>query len=167
MISMLTYAKLAQQPQAFETLTGVSVSKFDGLCEELKSQYQIHEVKRLSQKERKRQIGAGRKFTLPVTERALMALIRNNCRPTYHLLQDMFGLDYTAVMRGIQKIEPVIKACNGMPPKLPGKKKLSSLEDLEEFSPGIRALMHDIEDPAPEEEKTAKKRSILSRLWRR
>ncbi len=165
---MLTYAKLAQQPEAFQTLTGVSVPEFDGLCEKLKSQYQIHEVKRLSQRERKRQIGAGRRFALSVTDRALMALIRNNCRPTYFVLGSMFGINFTAVMRGIQKIEPVIKACDGMPPKPPGKSKISSLEELEQYSPGIRALMHDIEEPAPEEEdKTAKKRGILSKLWRR
>jgi len=89
---MLNYTKLARKPKQFQKFTGITVLQFDFLFSKIEKQYKITEMKRLSKRERIRDIGAGRPFKLPVKERILMLLIYYRCYTSYDLLEYLFGV---------------------------------------------------------------------------
>jgi hypothetical protein len=55
---LLSYDRLSKKPLLFKTFTGLSVQQFDDIYKEIKSKYRKYEIKRLSSKRRKRDIGA-------------------------------------------------------------------------------------------------------------
>jgi len=159
---MLTYAKLAQKPGYFKTLTGISVSEFDNKYKAIEESYNSHEEKRLANRERKRKIGAGRKFRLSVRDRVLMMLIRNNVNVTYELLEHMFGVDATTAYRDIQKIEAIMQECMSVSGKNRlGVKKVADPDELEHSCPGIGALIENGGTGADD-----RKKGILRRIWK-
>ncbi len=71
---MFNCTKLAKKPKLFLSVTGLAVQQFDSLCKEIEKNYKITKENRLS-KNRKRGIGAGHKFDLPLKDRVLMLLM--------------------------------------------------------------------------------------------
>ena len=71
----MSYARLSRRPLLFKSFTGLAVSEFDVIAKEIESKYDEHERKRLSNRKRKRDIGAGRPFKLKAKERFLMLLL--------------------------------------------------------------------------------------------
>ena len=63
---MLNYTKLAKKPEQFLRLTGITVTQFDFLTKKIQKQYKTTEKKRLSKRDRKRDIGDGRLFKLSI-----------------------------------------------------------------------------------------------------
>jgi len=48
----------------FKSFTGLEITEFDVISKEIESKYNEHERKRLSNRKRKRDVGAGRPFKL-------------------------------------------------------------------------------------------------------
>ena len=139
---MLTYAKLAQKPEHFKLLAGISVSEFDDKYKTIEERYAAHEETRLSNRKRKRRIGAGRKFRLDVRDRVLMVLIRSHFKATYKLLEYIFEVDATTACRDVKKMENIMQECMSVSGKNQRRvRKVASLDDLEHSCPGIRALI--------------------------
>jgi hypothetical protein len=65
---MLSYERLSKKPLLFKSFTGLTVQEFDDIYKkEITKRYCKHELKRLSkQKNRKRDIDAGRHFKLDI-----------------------------------------------------------------------------------------------------
>ena len=64
---MFSYERLSKQPLLFKSFTGFSVQEFDDIYDkDLAKKYAKHEIQHLSKrnKDRKRDIGAGRPFKL-------------------------------------------------------------------------------------------------------
>jgi hypothetical protein len=72
------------------------VSEFDTICREIESKYDYHERKRLSNRKRERDVGAGRPFKLKVRERFLMLLVYYRLYITF--TYQNFYLTWTRVM---------------------------------------------------------------------
>jgi hypothetical protein len=77
----MSYSKLCKKPLIFRSFTGVTVSEFQSICNEIEHNYEEHERRRLlsrmmtkKKKKRIRDIGAGRPFKLKVKERFVMLL---------------------------------------------------------------------------------------------
>jgi hypothetical protein len=68
-------ARLRRNPDTFRRLTGIAPEDFDEIMEDLPALYEEAERERLSRPDRKRAIGAGRKFTLAPEDRLLMLLM--------------------------------------------------------------------------------------------
>ena len=49
---MLSYETLSEKPEVFRSFTGLEVSEFDSVCEEVELSYCDYERERLSQRER-------------------------------------------------------------------------------------------------------------------
>ena len=72
---LLNYGRLSGRPAIFRSFTGLDVSEFNSLYLRLENSYPKYDVERLSRRGRKRKIGAGRPFKLPLRERLLMLLV--------------------------------------------------------------------------------------------
>ena len=69
----MSYARLSRKPLLFRSFTGLEIAEFDIISKEIESKYYEHERKRLSNRKRKRDVGAaGRPFKLKVKERFVM-----------------------------------------------------------------------------------------------
>ena len=85
----MSYTRLAKKPLIFRSFTGLTISEFDFIYNELESKYDDdHERTRHFSKmnnNRQRNMGAGRPFKLKVKERLLMFLVYYRLYITYTL----------------------------------------------------------------------------------
>jgi hypothetical protein len=100
--------RLRRMPDTFRQLTGITPDAFDQLLAELEPRYQQADAKRKKRPGRKRKPGAGRKFTLPLTDRLLMLLIYYRTYTTHAFLGFLFGIDDSAVGRNINPLQPLL-----------------------------------------------------------
>ena len=113
----MSYTRLAKRPLIFRSFTGLTISEFDFIYNELESKYDEHERDRRLSKmnNRQRNMGAGRPFKLKVKERFLMLLVYYRLYITYTLSGFLFDLDQSNVCMDISIIEPVIRLCILLP----------------------------------------------------
>ena len=72
---MLNYNALSIKPLNFKSFTGLEVPEFDAIYTKIHESYTAYEEKRLHREDRKRRIGAGHPFKLPLRERLVMLLM--------------------------------------------------------------------------------------------
>ena len=160
---MFKHKKLAKKQKQFLSITGVTPQQFDSLSKEIQKQYKITEAKRLSKKERKRDIGAGHKFNHSLKDRILMLLMYYRMYTTYDLLGMIFDLDKSNVMRDIKYLEPAVKKSIPIPAKkYADSKKLKSLEDIQQLFPELIAITDGTEQPIPRPKDKKKKKTHYS-----
>ncbi|HXS60530.1 MAG TPA: transposase family protein [Candidatus Sulfopaludibacter sp.] len=108
-------------------------------------------MQRLSKRKyRKRDIGAGRHFTLDTRDRFLMLLVYYRLYITYTLAGFLFNLDQSNICRDIQKIEGLIRKCLPLPQKTYYKiKRLRTPEEVEKYFPGFIAFTDCTEQQIP------------------
>ena len=101
----MSYARLSRRPLLFKSFTGLEIREFDIISKEIESKYYEHERKRLSNRKRKRDVGAGRPFKLKVRERFLMLLVYYRLYITFTLSGFLFNLDQSHVCRDVCMLE--------------------------------------------------------------
>jgi hypothetical protein len=148
---LLSYDRLSKKPLLFKSFTGLTVQEFDEIYDEITKRYVKHEIQRLSKRKyRKRDIGAGRHFTLDTRDRFLMLLVYYRLYITYTLAGFLFDLDQSNIYRDIQKIESLIRKCVPIPQKIYNKtKRLRTPEDIEKYFPGFMAFTDCTEQQIP------------------
>ena len=100
--------RLRRSPKAFRQLTGITPPVFDKLLADLTPRYHQADTKRKSRTDRQRQIGAGRKHALDLSDRLLMLLIYYRTYTTHAFLGFLFGVDDSAVGRNINPLQPLL-----------------------------------------------------------
>ena len=157
---MLTYKKLARKPRSFQSFTGISLEQFDFLSSEIEKKYKITEKKRLSSKKRRRRVGAGRRFALPVRDRLMMLLVYYRTYITYELAGHLFGLDQSNVYRDIRYMEPAVRGSIPIPQKMmyAESKKIGTIQELKRHFPEFRVVIDSSEQQIPRPKKNKKKR---------
>jgi hypothetical protein len=106
---MITYEEVKQKPEAFRSLTGLSVEEFEELLYEIELVYEEAEEKRLERPERPRRRGAGNRFCLSLSNRLLLTLTWLRIYVTYEVLGLMFGLHKSNVSRNLQQLLPLVQ----------------------------------------------------------
>lgn len=107
---MITCQKLFNKPNKLLRLTGLTVNQYQLLVERLTSLWEAAEFKRLWHINRKRVIGAGRKYTIKrLEDKLLLILIWYRTYSVYELLAWIFQLDAVNVGRLIKKLIPLIE----------------------------------------------------------
>ena len=143
---MLNYNRLSKKPLLFKSFTGLELSEFDSICKQVESKYPQYEIKRLSKRNRKRNIGAGNHFKLNVRDRFLMLLVYYKLYITHTLAGFLFDLDQSNVHRDIRYMEPVVSSCIPLPQKLYNiTRRLRSIEEVEIYLPGFKAFIDSTE----------------------
>ena len=160
---MLTYEKLSRRPGMFHTFTGLAPEEFDKIYAQLEQQYPRYEQKRLTQKKRKRAVGAGRPFKLPLKERMLMLLMYYRLYITYSLLEYIFDLNQSNVYRDIALVEPVLKTCIPIPEKMTKRtRKIGTIEELLELFPEMKAFIDATEQEIPRPKNKRRRKNYYS-----
>ncbi len=162
---MLSYDKLSRKPLLFKSFTSLSVEQFDDIYQKIEIKYANHETSRLliHDKDRKRAVGAGRRFKLVVKDRVIMVLVYCRLYITYTLMEYLFGLDQSNVCRDIQKIERLVRKCLPIPQKLYNvTRKLKTRGEVEEYFPGFLAFTDCTEQPIPRPKNKKKRRMYYS-----
>lgn len=106
---MLTTDQLRQRPAAFRSLTGLTGDQFDDLYQEVAAHYAAAEAVRLARPQRQRAPGAGRKFSRPLADRLLMALVWLRVYSTYEVLGVLFGFHKSTICRRLQFMLPLLR----------------------------------------------------------
>ena len=156
---MLNYSRLSKKPLLFRSFTGLELSEFDSICKQVESKYPQYEIKRLSQKKRTRNVGAGNHFKLQVRDRFLMLLVYYKLYITHTLSGFLFDLDQSNVHRDIQYMEPIVKSCIPLPQKLYNiTRRLRTVQEVELYFPGFKAFIDATEQEIliPEDKKRKK-----------
>jgi hypothetical protein len=152
-LKMFSYERLSKKPLLFKSFTGLSVQEFDDIYDnKLAKKYAKYEMQRLSKrnKDRKRDIGAGRPFKLDLKNRVVMLLVYYRLYITFTLAGFLFDLDQSNVCRGIQKIEKLMRACVPIPQKIYGiTKRLKTTEEVEKYFPGFLSFVDCTEQRIP------------------
>ena len=163
----MSYARLSRKPLLFKSFTGLAVSsEFDVIAKEIESKYDEHERKRLSNRKRKRDIGAGRPFKLKAKERFLILLVYYRLYITFTLSGFLFDLDQSNICRDISMLEPLIKRCIPLPTKKLYKRsrRLRTIDEVEEYLlsrfQGFHRLFR-TRDPKTKEQKEKEKELLL------
>jgi hypothetical protein len=162
---LLSYDKLSRKPLLFKSFTSLSVEQFDDIYQKIEIKYANHETSRLliHYKDRKRAVGAGRRFKLVVKDRVIMVLVYCRLYITYTLMEYLFGLDQSNVCRDIQKIERLVRKCLPIPQKLYNvTRRLKTREEVEEYFPGFLAFTDCTEQPIPRPRDWIRKRKFYS-----
>jgi hypothetical protein len=160
---MLTYEKLSKKPGMFHTFTGLTTKEFDKIYAQLQQRYPHYEQKRLTRKKRKRAIGAGRPYKLPLKERTLMLLMYYRLYITYSLLEYLFDLNQSNVYRDIALIEPVLKTCIPIPEKMTKRtRRIGTIEELLELYPEMRAFLDATEQEIPRPKSKRRRKNYYS-----
>jgi hypothetical protein len=98
---LMSYARIFKKPLLFSSFTGLTISEFDAIYVDIESRYNEYESKRLSKRNRQRDVGAGRPFKLKVRERFVVLLVYYRLYITYTLLGFLFDLGQSNVCMDI------------------------------------------------------------------
>jgi DDE superfamily endonuclease len=159
----MSYARLSRKPLLFRSFTGLEIAEFDVISKEIESKYYEHERKRLSNRKRKRDVGAGRPFKLKVKERFVMLLVYYRLYITYTLSGFLFDLDQSNVYRDISMLEPLIKLCVPLPKKLYKRtRRARTIDEVEEYFPGFKAFVDSTEQEIPRPKNKKRRKSYYS-----
>jgi hypothetical protein len=160
----MSYARLSRKPLLFKSFTGLEITEFDVISREIESKYDEHERKRLSNRKRKRDVGAaGRPFKLKLRERFLMLLVYYRLYITFTLSGFLFDLDQSNVYRDISILEPLIKLCVPLPKKLYKRsRRARTIDEVEGYFPGFKAFVDSTEQEIPRPKNKRRRKSYYS-----
>lgn len=165
---MISYVWLSKKPEIFRSFTGLEVSEFDSVYDELEARYYDFEKGRLSKEDRKNEIGGGRPFKLELEDRLLMLLVYYRLYITSTLVGFLFDVDHSTVLRDIHILEPLVKECVPMPKKVYERtRRLRTIEEVEEYFPGFKAFIDATEQEVPRPKEKRKRKTHYSSKKRR
>jgi len=165
---VLSYERLSQRPQTFRSFTGLDVSEFDEVYEEVESRDYDYERERLSREGRKNEVGGGRPFKLELEDRLLMLLIYYRLYVSSMLAGFLFDVDHSTILRDIRILEPLVRECLPLPKKMQKlTRRLRTIEEVEEFFPGFKAFIDSTEQEIPRPKDAKKRKTHYSGKKRR
>lgn len=154
---MITYQKLFNKPNKLMRFTGLTVDQYHILVARLKPLWHHAEFKRLWRSDRKRDVGAGRRYVVETLEdKLLLMLIWYRMYPVYELLGWMFGIDATNIGRLITKLTSLLETAAD--PELlayltAAQKKRKKIRNWEEFARAYPDLVDVIIDATEQRRK--------------
>ena len=144
---MIYYARLSRFPKVFRSMTGLRVSEFDQLLDDLAPAYGQAEQKRLSRPRRRRAIGGGPDFALAYRDQVLLSVIWLRLYPAHEVLAFLFGVSDSSVSRYLARMLPLLEAAgrDAMRMPDPGKKHRRQLDELLQQLPELNVIIDTFE----------------------
>jgi hypothetical protein len=144
---IMRYSWVSQYPQVFQSMTGLRVSEFDGLVDDVLPLYAAAEAARLERPDRERALGAGHPFELNERDHLLLTIVWLRVYPTHDVLGYLFGVSDSTVSRLIQRVLPVLEQAGRDTMRMPdpGKKRRRSLDDLLRDTPELAVVIDSFE----------------------
>lgn len=143
----LTYGHLTRYPKVLRSFTGLRVSEFEQLLDDLLPLYQAAEERRLSRPNRQRAIGGGAKFELAASEQVLVTVMWLRMYPTHETLGFLFGVSAVTIGRIVTRWVPLLEqnGRDGMRLPDPGKHHRRSLDILLQEMPELAVVVDTFE----------------------
>jgi hypothetical protein len=151
---ILRYGALHRQPQVFQSMTGLRLSEFNTLWEEIVPLHDQAYSKHLEaqrqvrcQPARVRAAGGGPAFHLDARDQLLLSVIWLRQYPTHEVLGYLFGVSDSTVSRVIKLFLPLLEASGRDTMKMPdpGKKQRRTLDALLHETPQLAVLVDSFE----------------------
>ena len=161
------YHSLKLRPKHFLSFTGLNVEEFDRLVALIHPDWINQRTDRLTKNKphRKRKIGAGRKFALPLLEdQLLLTLVWSKQYFSYIMFEYLFGVDESTVSRIVNAIPLLLQdRFVFKDPRRSGRKKITTIEELKKLFPDLDDILADAtEQVIPRPEKKRKRRPYHS-----
>src|SRR5579864_771967 len=143
---MLTYDKLARNPSAFRSLTGLDRLLFDRLyaqVEQVLTQQRHSDQTRRERRPRQRRPGAGRKYANDLRSRLVLTLFWLRVYPSYPVLAFFFGVDQSTICRNLAEILAVLESLTQFEFERPTaeRPKLGSREAVMDAFPEVALII--------------------------
>ncbi len=106
---MITEEILREDPSWIHLLMGLPAETFWQLVQDIKEVYPAYEQHRLERKDRKRQVGGGRKFDLPLVIRIALVLTYLRLHIPQKVVAKLFGATQSDVSRELRRLLPLLK----------------------------------------------------------
>lgn len=147
---MITYQKLEKKPSVFKSLTGITLTEFDELSQKFVSKWEQAEQKRLTRPQRRRAIGAGRPYSLAVSELLLLTLVWLRLYLSLEALSFLFGIDKATASRNTRRVLLVLRQLGDETlgwPEPPKRGQGQKLEKVLHDYPDLLAIIDATEQP--------------------
>jgi hypothetical protein len=144
---IMRYSWVSQYPQVFQSMTGLRVSEFDALVDDVLPLYAAAEEARLVRPDRERALGAGHPFELNARDHILLTVVWLRVYPTHEVLGYLFGVSDSTVSRLIQRVLPVLEQAGRDTMRMPdpGKKRRHTLDSLLQDTPELAVVIDTFE----------------------
>jgi hypothetical protein len=144
---IMRYGWVSGYPQVFLSMTGLRVSEFDELVDEVLPGYAAAEAARLTRPDRERALGAGHPFELSRRDHVLLTVVWLRVYPTHEVLGYLFGVSDSTVSRLIQRVLPVLEQAGRDTMRMPdpGKKRRRTLDTLLQATPELAVVIDTFE----------------------
>ncbi|HVF03256.1 MAG TPA: transposase family protein [Frankiaceae bacterium] len=128
-------------------MTGLDVAGFDALYADVVPRFFEAERQRLSRPDRRRAIGAGRRFELGPRDQVLLTVVWLRRYPINAVLGYLFGAEETTALRTVRRVLPVLEAAGLDTMRLPdpGKGRRPDLEALLRETPALAVIVDTFE----------------------
>jgi hypothetical protein len=144
---IMRYSWVSQYSQVFQAMTGLRVSEFDGLVDNVLPMYAAAEEARLDRPDRERALGAGHPFELNERDHLLLTVVWLRVYPTHEVLGYLFGVSDSTVSRLIQRVLPVLEQAGRDTMRMPdpGKNRRRTLDALLQDTPELAVVIDTFE----------------------
>jgi hypothetical protein len=141
------YANLTRYAHVFRSMTGLRVSEFDQLLDDLLPCLIDHDHQRRARPHRRRAEGGGRHALLTHTNDLLLTVIWLRQYPTNEVLAFLFGVSDSTVSRIISRVLPLLEASGRDTMRMPdpGRKRRKSLDALLDDTPALAVVIDTFE----------------------
>ena len=145
------YLQLKAHPHVLYSLTGLRPAEFEQLVKDVAPLFMASEKKRLliirAREQRKREIGGGHPFSLPMRDQLLLSVVWLRQYPTYEVLGFLFGITHSTVSRLLKRTLPVLAKAGKDQMRMPdpGRKHRRSFSDLLSELPELAVVIDTFE----------------------
>jgi DDE superfamily endonuclease/Helix-turn-helix of DDE superfamily endonuclease len=164
----LRYQQLKAHPNVLRSLTGLRPAEFEQLVQDVAPMFMASEQKRLLRSkpldQRKRAIGGGHPFSLPMREQILLTVVWLRQYPTYEVMGFLFGVTHCTVSRLLTRTLPLLAQAGKDTMRMPdpGRKHRRSfsqlLSDLPELAVVIDTFEQEVRPPQTRDAPTPQER---------
>jgi DDE superfamily endonuclease/Helix-turn-helix of DDE superfamily endonuclease len=138
---------LSAHPAVFRAMTGLPVSLFDELLEELLPAYHRARAERLDRPGRRRAVGGGDHFDLDPADQLLRTVVWLRQYPTQEVLGSLFGVSDSTALRAIARCLPLLERSgrDAMRMPDPGRGRRKKLPRLLAETPELAVIIDTFE----------------------
>ena len=140
---------LSRYPAVFRSMTGLSVTDFATLFDDLQDAFAASEVTRHTRPTRQRAIGGGAQFRFCPRDQLLCTVVWLRQYPTNEALAYFFGVSDSTVSRAISRWLPLLEQAGEDTFRLPdpGRKQRRQVDAVLADQPGLLILVDSFEQP--------------------
>jgi hypothetical protein len=144
---IMRYEYLKAHTAVFLKMTGLRITEFDRMIEDVLPQFIEAERERLNHPNRQRDMGGGRNSSLDQRDQFLLTVVWLRVYPTHEVLGYLFGVSDSTVSRIIHRVLPLLEQSGRDTMRMPdpGRKRRRGLDELLRDTPDLAVVIDSFE----------------------